>query len=162
LAACHACPRIARVAFVHDPRDFSRIQLLGLVKDAPALAVKVIDAPVQDRAEIEPAIAMFAHEVDGGLIIAFSAFTTVHSEHIVEKAARYHLPAIYPFNFFAKRGGLLTYGVDQAEQFRQAASYVDRILRGERPSDLPVQNPTKFELVINLKTAKVQLSFVCP
>jgi putative ABC transport system substrate-binding protein len=97
----------------------------------------------------------FASEPEGGLIIAPNVVTFANSGLIVALTARYRLPAIYPFAFYAKEGGLISYGFDAADQFRQGAIYVDKILRGAKPSDLPVQHPTKFELVINLKTAKV-------
>ena len=104
--------------------------------------------------EIEHALETFADEPNGGLIIAPNVVTFANSDLIVAMAARYRLPAIYPFAFFAKGGGLISYGFDAADQFRQGAGYVDKILRGAKPTDLPVQHPTKFEIVVNLKTAK--------
>jgi len=104
--------------------------------------------------DFELAMEAFGREPDGGLIVAFDAFNTGHRAKIVDLAARYRLPAIFPLRSFTESGGLFSYGFDQTEQFRQAASYIDRILKDERPGDLPVQRPTKFELVINLKTAK--------
>jgi putative ABC transport system substrate-binding protein len=99
-------------------------------------------------------LAAFAREPNGGLVINGDAFTSVHREQIIAVAARHRLPAIYPYRFYATDGGLISYGVDMIDQYRQAATYVDRILRGEKPADLPVQMPTRFELVINLKTAR--------
>jgi putative tryptophan/tyrosine transport system substrate-binding protein len=104
--------------------------------------------------EVEHAITTFAHQSDGGLIVFPHTITATNRNSIVELAAKHRLPAVYPLPFFARAGGLLSYGIDQIEQWRPAARYVDRILRGEKPADLPVQAPSKFELVINLKTAK--------
>ena len=104
--------------------------------------------------EIEHAIAAFARSANGGLIVTASALASRHRDLIVALAARHHVPAIYPYRFFVAAGGLISYGPDLVDQFRQAAGYVDRILKGEKPADLPVQAPTKYELVINLKTAK--------
>jgi putative tryptophan/tyrosine transport system substrate-binding protein len=155
-------PAISRVALIRDARGLSQGQLVRLVEVAQTLGVRVIDAPVQDDWQVESRIASLAGEPDGGLIIAFDAFTTVHRKRIVEIAVRCQLPAIYPFGFFCAIGGLLSYGVDQKEQFRQAASYVDRLLRGEKPNNLPAQALPKFELVINLKTAKALVLTVPP
>lgn len=111
-------------------------------------------AVVHDDRDIDRAISSFARPRDGGLLVVSEAFTTVHRKQLIESAARHRVPAVYPFRFFAGSGGLMSYGVDPTEQFRHAASYIDRILSGAKPGDLPVQQPTKFELVINLKTAK--------
>jgi putative ABC transport system substrate-binding protein len=116
--------------------------------------VKATAFPVRNAADIEGAINAFAPEPNGGLIVLPSGATIVHRELIIALAARHRLPAIYPYRTFVATGGLISYGLDLAEQYRGAAAYVDRILRGEKPGDLPVQQPTKFELVINLKTAK--------
>src|SRR6476620_1202369 len=121
---------------------------------APSFGVQVTAAQVHDRDEVEHAITTFARQADGGLIVFPHPFATTNRNLIVELAERHRLPAIYPFRFFPASGGLLSYGIDQVEQWRPAARYVDRILRGEKPADLPVQAPVKFELVINLKTAK--------
>jgi putative ABC transport system substrate-binding protein len=107
-----------------------------------------------DATEIERAITEFAREPNGGLILTASALSVVHRELIVALAARHKLPAVYYRRYFATSGGLISYGYDQIDQYRRAASYVDRILKGEKPADLPVQAPTKYELVINLKTAR--------
>ena len=104
--------------------------------------------------EIERAIAALASEPDGGLIVLPSPYAATNRDSIIVLAARHRLPAVYPFRYFAAAGGLMSYGIDQIEQWRGVAGYVDRILRGEKPSELPVQAPTKFELVVNLKTAK--------
>jgi putative ABC transport system substrate-binding protein len=116
--------------------------------------VEAIAAHVHDTSELEPVIAAQAREPNGGLIVMPTGFTSVHRVEITSLAARYRLPAVYPYRFFTEVGGLLSYGVDLTDNFRRAASYVDRILKGAKPSELPVQLPVKFELVINLKTAK--------
>jgi putative tryptophan/tyrosine transport system substrate-binding protein len=121
---------------------------------APSFTVEAIAAPVRDRSELETVIAALAREPNGGLIMMPDSFTDAHRVEITSLAARYRLPAVYPFRFFAEVGGLLSYGVDRTDNFRRAATYVDRILKGEKPAELPVQAPTKFELVVNLKTAK--------
>jgi putative tryptophan/tyrosine transport system substrate-binding protein len=128
--------------------------LLRISKDAVVAGVTLVDGSSENGAEIEAAIRVFAREGGGGVVVAFNAFTTVHRETIVAAANRHGLPAIYPLRSFTDGGGLFSYGFDQNDQFRQAAGYVDRILRGEKPGDLPVQEPTKFEMVLNLKTAK--------
>ena len=116
--------------------------------------MQVSGLPVRDTHEIERGINAFANDPNGGLIVLASALTVARREPIVSLAARSRLPAVYPFRFFATAGGLASYGVDNIDLYRQAASYVDRILKGEKPGELPVQHATKFELVINLKTAK--------
>ena len=110
-------------------------------------------APVHEPADIEAIITSLGHEPGNGLIVAPDNYTTVHRKLVLDLAARHQLPAIYPYRYFVADGGLASYGVDAVDPFAQAAGYVDRILRGEKPADLPVQQPTKFELVINLKTA---------
>src|SRR5262249_55928090 len=109
---------------------------------------------VRDAGEIERAVTAFARGPNGGLIVTGSAMSLVHRQPIIAVAARHRLPAVYPLRYYVPAGGLLSYGPDSIDQFRRAAGYVDRILRGEKPADLPVQAPTKYELVINLKTAK--------
>jgi putative ABC transport system substrate-binding protein len=150
-------PSVTRVAMMFNPRSAVPNPLFFRSAEAagPNFAVKVIMAAVHDAAEIEGAITTLGREPGGGLIFPPDYFTVVHRKLIVGLAARYRLPAIYAFRSFSPDGGLLYYGVDRADQFRQAAGYVDRIVRGEKPGDLPVQQPTKFELVINLKTATV-------
>jgi putative tryptophan/tyrosine transport system substrate-binding protein len=122
---------------------------------APSFGVELSPIGVRDAGEIERAVAAFAHSSSsGGLILTASTLAAVHRNLIVTLAARHKLPAVYYERFFAAAGGLICYGPDLVDQFRRAAGYVDRILRGEKPADLPVQAPTKYELVINLKTAK--------
>jgi putative ABC transport system substrate-binding protein len=116
--------------------------------------VKPIATPVHDIADIERTISAFAHDLNGGLIVLPSAFVAVHRQLIFEQAARHRLPTVYGFRYFAADGGLMSYGVDVRDLFRRSAAYVDRILKGAKPGELPVQAPTKFELVINMKTAK--------
>jgi ABC-type uncharacterized transport system substrate-binding protein len=116
--------------------------------------VEVSPVNVRDAGEIERAVTAFARASNGGLIVTTSALTVVHRDLIITLAARYKLPAVYYRRYFVTSGGLISYGYDIVEQFRRAAGYVDRILKGEKPADLPVQTPTKYELVINLKTAK--------
>ena len=121
---------------------------------APSFGVRLTPADVSSPDEIEPAIGAFAREPNGGLIVLPSPVAQVHRELMITLAARHRLPAAYTFRYFVTSGGLVSYGIDLDDHTRQAAGYVDRILKGERPADLPIQQPTKFELVINLKTAK--------
>jgi ABC-type uncharacterized transport system substrate-binding protein len=121
---------------------------------ARSLKVEPIIAPVHGDVEIETAIIALGREPGGGLVVIPDVFTPVHRGPIILAAARNNVPAVYANSFFARDGGLLSYGVDEVEPYRRAASYVDRILRGAKPSELPVQLPTKFEMVLNLKTAK--------
>jgi putative ABC transport system substrate-binding protein len=121
---------------------------------APSLRVEVNPINMRDAGEIERAIAAFAGSPNGGLIVTGSALAFVHRDRIVTLAARHKLPAVYPYRHIVTAGGLISYGPDFTDQFRRAAGYVDRILKGEKPADLPVQAPTKYELVINLTTAK--------
>ena len=116
--------------------------------------MEAIAAPVRNRSELETVIAAQAREPNSGLIVMPDSFTDTHRVEVTSLTARYGLPAVYPFRFFAEIGGLLSYGVDRTDNFRRAATYVDRILNGEKPAELPVQAPTKYELVINLKTAR--------
>jgi putative ABC transport system substrate-binding protein len=111
-------------------------------------------APVREGGELESVIAAQASKPNGGLVVMPDSFTDTYRKQIISLAARYDLPAVYPFRYWAKDGGLLSYGVDQIDNFRRAAIYADRILKGEKPADLPVQAPSKFQLVINLQTAK--------
>ena len=119
-----------------------------------AVSVQATLAPVHNSDEIENTIAALGRESDGGLIVLPSAPVTVKIQLVIDSAARYRVPAVYPFGSHAKEGGLAAYGVELNDLFRQAAAYVDRILKGEKPADLPVQAPTKYELIVNLKTAK--------
>jgi putative ABC transport system substrate-binding protein len=148
-------PAATRVAVLRDPTVASGIGQFGAVQIvAPSLGVVVSPVDLRDTGEIERAIAAFARSPNGGLILTGSAMGIVHRDLIVRLAARHRLPAVYPGRFHVTAGGLISYGPDLIDQFRRAASYVDRILKGEKPSDLPVQAPIKYELVINLKTAR--------
>jgi putative tryptophan/tyrosine transport system substrate-binding protein len=149
-------PRVARVAFLFNPATapFAEYYVTPFKAAAASFAVEAIAAPVRDTSELESVVAGQARESDGGLIVMPEAFMNVHRAEVTSLAAHYRLPAVYPRRFFAELGGLLSYGNDQSDNFRRTATYVDRILKGEKPADLPVQVPTKFELVINLKTAK--------
>ena len=149
-------PRVTRVAVLYNPNTAPYATLFSRSAEVVAqkMAVELTAAPVYEPAEIESALAMLGREPGGGLIIAPDPFTSAHRELILTLAARHKLPAVYRERFFVAAGGLMSYGPDLVEQFRQAAGYVDRILKGEKPADLPVQAPTKYELVTNLKTAK--------
>ena len=147
-------PRVARVAAIFNPRTHTGQFWPGLATVAPSFAVELIKGPAHDAAEIELAVEALARSPNGGLLVMPDAFTNTHRELIIALAAQHRLPAIYAFRHFVTGGGLISYGNDQVDDYRRVAGYVDRILRGEKPGDLPVQAPTKFELVINLKTAK--------
>jgi putative ABC transport system substrate-binding protein len=148
-------PRVTRVAVLRDPANPAGTGLFGTIQGAaPAFGVEVSPVGLRDAGEIEHGITAFARGSNGGLIVTPSALAWVQRELIITLAARHRLPAVYALRFFAIAGGLISYGPDPADQYRRAAGYVDRILKGEKPADLPVQAPTKFELVINQKTAK--------
>jgi putative ABC transport system substrate-binding protein len=148
-------PSVTRAAVLRDSAITSGIGQFAVIQSvASSVDVDVRPVGVHDAAEIERAVAAFAESSNGGLIVTGSALAIVHRELIVTLAARYKLPAIYFQRAFVTGGGLICYGSDPVDQYRRAAGYVDRILKGEKPSDLPVQAPTKYELVINLKTAK--------
>ena len=149
-------PRVARIAMLFNPLSatYADYWLNPFKAAAPSFSVEAIAAPVRDTSELEPVIAAQAREPNGGLIAMPDSFTDAHRVEITSLAARYRLPAVYPFRFFVEVGGLLSYGVDRTVNFRRAATYVDRILKGEKPAELPVQAPIKFELVVNLKTAR--------
>jgi putative ABC transport system substrate-binding protein len=148
-------PRTTRAAVIRDPAITSGIGQWGAIQTAaPSVGVEVSPVNVRDAGEIERAITAFAHSSNGGIIVTGSALAQVHRDLIVRLAARHKLPAVYFERFFVTGGGLVSYGADIVDQFRRAAGYVDRILKGEKPADLPVQAPTKYELVINMKTAK--------
>ena len=148
-------PRMSRVAVIRDPTVPPGIGQLGAIQAvAPALGLELRPAPVRDASEIERAFAAFAQASIGGLIVLTGGVTLAHRGLIIALAARHRLPATYPFRYYVADGGLISYGPDTVDPFRRAAGYVDRILKGEKPADLPVQAPTKYELVINLKTAK--------
>jgi putative ABC transport system substrate-binding protein len=150
-----AAPNMSRAAVLFGSDVAVNVAYLRAAEAvAPSLGVQLTAVDIHADAEIERAIARFTSQPNGGLIAFPHPNTTANRASIIILAARHRLPAIYPFRFFAIEGGLMSYGIDQIDQWRGAASYVDRILRGEKPGDLPVQAPTKFELVINLKTAK--------
>jgi putative ABC transport system substrate-binding protein len=148
-------PSVTRAAVFRDPAlppgigQFSAIQAV-----APSLGVEVIPVNVREAGEIERAVAAFARSPNGGLIVTSSGLAELHRDLIIRLAAQHKLPAVYWERFFVAAGGLISYGPDVIDQYRQAAGYVDRILKGEKPADLPVQAPTKYETVLNLKTAK--------
>ena len=148
-------PGVTRAAVLRDPAIASGIGQFGAVQAvAPSLRVELSPVDVRDAPEIERAVTAFAGIENGGLVVTASPSGTVHRELIIALAARHKLPAVYFERFFVAAGGLISYGPDYLDQYRRAAGYVDRILKGEKPADLPVQTPTKYELVINLKTAK--------
>jgi putative tryptophan/tyrosine transport system substrate-binding protein len=148
-------PHISRVAVILNPEQVPGVKMLQAIEAvAGTIAVHATAAGVHDAPEIEHTFDAFAGQSNFGLIVLPSAPTTVHRKLIIELAARHRLPAVYAFPYFVREGGLVSYGIEDTDQYRQAASYVDRILRGTKPSDLPVQQPTKFELVVNLKTAR--------
>jgi putative ABC transport system substrate-binding protein len=149
-------PGLRRVAILFNPETAPQAgyYLHALETVGLSSAVKTTAAPVRNEAEIEGAIATLARDGGGGLIVMPDNFTTDNRGPIIGLAARYGTPTIYPFRYFAVEGGLMSYGIDPTDLYRRAAPYVDRILKGAKPAELPVQAPTKFELVINLKTAK--------
>jgi putative tryptophan/tyrosine transport system substrate-binding protein len=148
-------PRVTRVAVLRDSLTPVGIgQLAAIQGVAPSFGVELTPIVVRDAAEIEPAVAAFARSPDDGLIVTIGTLTDAHRDIIGEIAARHRLPAVYPFPFFVRSGGLISYGTDITDLYRRAAGYVDRILKGEKPADLPVQQPTKVQLAINIKAAK--------
>jgi putative ABC transport system substrate-binding protein len=148
-------PGIRRVAFVYHPIEPVNLAWLHVAENvAPSQGIALTAVPVRSAAEIEPALTAFAQEPNSGFVVAPHSVTTGASQVFIALAARLHLPAIYYFRVFAARGGLISYGPDIAELYRGGATYVDRVLRGAVPGELPVQLPTKYQLVINLKTAK--------
>jgi putative tryptophan/tyrosine transport system substrate-binding protein len=147
-------PGVTRAIAIFNPETHSGQYWQSMEAAAPSLAVQFNRAPARQAAGIESAVADLAREPNGGVLVMPDAFTLAHRELIVALTARHGLPTIYAFRAFVDTGGLLSYGIDQVEIYRQAASYVDRILKGERPAELPVQAPTKFELIVNLKTVK--------
>ena len=148
-------PGVTRAAVLRDAALTSGIGQFAVIQSvAPSLGVEVSAVNVRDPGEIERAVAAFARNPNSGLIVTSSGLAARHRELIIALAARHKLPAVYYRRYFVTTGGLISYGYDLGEQFRRAAGYVDRILRGEKPADLPVQAPTRYELVVNLKTAK--------
>jgi putative ABC transport system substrate-binding protein len=148
-------PRVTRVAILRDPTQFSGGGQLGAAQAiAPSLGVELSPLDVRDTGEIERSLAAFARGNNSGLVVLSGYLAFINRDTIIAAAARHRLTAVYPDREFVVGGGLIGYGTDSTEQFRQAAGYVNRILKGEKPADLPVQAPTKYELLINLKTAK--------
>jgi putative tryptophan/tyrosine transport system substrate-binding protein len=148
-------PNVTQAAVLRDPTSPTGTGQLGAIQSvAPSFGVELRTVDLRDAPEIERAVTAFARSANGGLIVTGSSFANIHRDLTIALAARHKLPAVYPARFFVTGGGLISYGPDRVDQYRRAASYVDRILRGEKPADLPVQAPTKYELVINLKTAK--------
>ena len=155
MALKEIAPRVTRAAVLRDPAIASGIGQFATVQAvAPSLGVELSPVDVRDAPEIERAVTAFARGSNGGLIVTGSAFGIVHRKLITTLAARHKLPAVYSGRFYVTTGGLISYSPDQIDQFRRAAGYVDRILKGEKPADLPVQAPAKYETVINLKTVK--------
>jgi putative tryptophan/tyrosine transport system substrate-binding protein len=146
---------VTKAAILRDPLITAGIGQFAVIQSvAPSVGVEVRAINVRDAGEIERAVTRFAGTPNGGLILTASALSVVHHDLVIALAARYKLPAVYYRRYFATRGGLMSYGYDVLEQFRGTAHYVGRVLHGEKPADLPVQAPTKYELVINLKTAR--------
>ena len=148
-------PAVTRVAVMADPTNVGAVGQVDTIRAAaPKFGVEVTPFDAGDPREIEREIGAFAREPNGGLIVTAIPQANIYRGLLIGLAARHRLPAVYPFRLYVSEGGLIAYGPDQLDQYRQAAGYVDRILKGEKPADLPVQAPTKYELVINLKTAK--------
>ena len=148
-------PGVTRMAIISNPKNpNTALYLRAIEPAAKALALQLTVTPVNDAAEIERTIATFAGEPNGGLLVMPDPLTITHRELIVALAARHRLPAAYPYRFFVTSGGLMSYGIDRVDLYRRAAAYVDRVLKGAKAGDLPIQQPTKFELTINLKTVK--------
>jgi putative ABC transport system substrate-binding protein len=148
-------PGVRRAAVLWDPMVAAGIGQFAVIQAvAPSVGVDVSPINLRDAAEIERSVASFARSPNGGLVVTASALTVINRELIITLAARHKLPAVYFERFYVADGGLISYGPSFVEQFRRAAGYIDRILKGQKPADLPVQAPTKYELVVNLKTAK--------
>jgi putative ABC transport system substrate-binding protein len=148
-------PQLKQAAVLRDPAIASGAGQYAVIQAvAPSLGVELRAVGVRDAGEIERAITAFARSSNGGLIVTGSPLAAVHRDLIIKLAAQHRLPSVYPFRYFAASGGLISYGPNSIDPYRRAAVYIDRILKGEKPADLPVQAPTKYELVINLKTAK--------
>ena len=150
-----AAPAVTKVALMYNPKTTPYVGYLRSIEtSAPSLGVELNARGVADAAEIAPVIAAVGAAANGGVIVFPDFFTSANNELVIAAATQYRVPAIYPYRYFAANGGLMSYGVNTAEEFRRAAGYVNRILRGAIPSELPVQAPNKFELIVNLKTAK--------
>jgi putative tryptophan/tyrosine transport system substrate-binding protein len=155
-------PSVTRAAIIRDAANPAGIGMFAVIQSvASSFGVELSPIVARDGGEIERAVTAFARSPNGGLVVLGTSFGALHSDLMVMLAARHRLPAVYPFRYFVTGGGLISYGPDSHDQYRRAAAYVDRILKGEKPADLPVQHPTKYELVINLKTAKA-LGFDLP
>ena len=155
-------PRVERVALVANPKTTPYDYFLRAAEAAaPSLAIKMVPSPIATAADIKNAIESFAGAPGGGLLVPPDGTTVLHRKPIIALAAEHKLPAVYAFHFFAAEGGLMSYGTDQADMFRLAAFYIDRVLRGDKPADLPVQAPIKFETTVNLRTAKA-LGLIVP
>jgi putative tryptophan/tyrosine transport system substrate-binding protein len=148
-------PGVTRAAIIRDTSIAAGIGQFAIIQSvAPSVGVDVTPIDLRDAAEIERAVTAFAQSANGGLILTASPLSALHRNLIITLAARYKLPAVYEERSFVAAGGLVSYGPNFIDQYRSAAGYVDRILKGEKPADLPVETPTKYELIINLKTAK--------
>ena len=148
-------PGVARVAVLRDPANPSGMGQWGVIQAvSPSFGVELRPVDNRNADEIERGITTFAQEPNGGMIVVANAFSVVHRDLIIRLAARHRLPAVYPYRFFCIGGGLIAYGVDDIDQYRRAAGYVDRVLRGARPADLPVQGSSKYQLTVNLAAAK--------
>ena len=148
-------PNVTRAAVVRDPSTASGIgQLAAIQAVAPSLGIELTPLDVRDASELERAVALFARKPNGGIIITASPTARMNRQQVIALVAQHRLPTVYPFRYFATDGGLMCYGPNVIEQFRFAADYISRVLKGEKPADLPVQAPAKYDLVINLKTAK--------
>jgi putative ABC transport system substrate-binding protein len=147
-------PQVTRTAILRDATIAGGGQLGAIQSVAPSFGVELRPLGLRDTGEIKRSVSAFARVSNGGLIVVAGPMAIIHRELIITLAAQYRLPAVYPYRFYVTGGGLISYGPDQIDQYRRAADYVDRILKGEQPADLPVQAPTKYQLVVNLKTAK--------
>jgi putative ABC transport system substrate-binding protein len=148
-------PNVTRAAIVRDPSNASGIGQLGAIQAvAPSLAIEITPLDVRDESELERAVTQFARKPNGGVIITASPTARINRRQVIALVAQHRLPTVYPFRYFVSDGGLVCYGPNVTEQYRLAADYVSRILKGEKPAEMPVQAPTKYELLINLKTAK--------
>jgi putative ABC transport system substrate-binding protein len=149
-------PETTRAATIFNPdtTPYYRLHMSWIETAGASLAVKIFEVPVRSRVEIEAALSVLAHEPTGAVIAMSDGFIFANRDLIIARAADYHLPTVFPWRFAVREGSLISYGVDWNDMNRRAASYVDRILKGEKPGEMPVQTPTKYELVVNLKTAK--------
>ena len=155
-------PSIEQVAYVFNPDTAPGVYPNSIETAAPLLSLRTVAVAVHDTAEMERLIERIGRQANSGLLVVPDVFTSKNRQAIITLCARHRLPAIYPFRYFAANGGLMSYGIEVLDTYRQAASYVDRILQGEKPSDLPVQRPTKFQFVVNLVTAKALGLAVAP